>query len=175
MITLVTPFPQEHVSFLWSWLNEFPLANFDDSAPTNVKELAMQISHRSDDGDILWEVQSNSVAVGAIGFRQVTPELGVFRGICFTQYVHGTGIPREAVSVVLDSAFNIGVQAVRAEYFASNKRVQRFLEKFGGTVCDYIRCGSLQNGVPIDWKVTEILQPDYVAIRRNQKQDVKSD
>jgi len=161
-ITLTSPFPPEHVPLLWSWLHQFPQYNFDDSQPRDAQELEAMIWWRQEDGEVIWEVKLDDLPVGAIGYKKLTPEEGLFRGICFTSSVHGLGIAYYAVSQALNIAFRDGTQVVKAEFFAHNYRIQKLLEKLGGTVSDYITCGSIQNGKLIDWKVVEITQLDYL-------------
>lgn len=74
----------------------------------------------------------------------------------------------------LNIAFRDGTQIVRAEYFAHNQRIQKLLEKLGGTVCDYISCGSIQDGIPIDWKVTEIRNGDFFRTISESRVNTKS-
>jgi RimJ/RimL family protein N-acetyltransferase len=160
MVTLA-PFPLKDIRLLWEWLLEEPACNFDDNGPTNIHELLELVRWRINDGELLWETRLGNNPVGAVGYRQLDPDTGVFRGIVFARSVHGKGIAKEAVSKVLKTAFDSGTKIVRAEFFASNKRIQRFLEKLGGTVSDYITCGSMQNGIPIDWKVIDVTDADF--------------
>jgi RimJ/RimL family protein N-acetyltransferase len=161
-ISLVSPFPVEHIPVLWAWMNEYRHLNFDDGGCRSAHELGAQIYWRELSGEIVWEVRDDGTPIGAIGYRKVSRTLGEFRGICFTSCVHGTPATYEAVAFALRIAFSDGIKAVRAEVFAHNQRVQKFLAKLGGVVIDYIPSGSIQNGVPIDWKVVEVTASDFL-------------
>lgn len=160
-VSLVAPFPPAHVPILWSWMSEHKTSNFDDGGPKSALDLGAMLQQRAQDGEHQWEVRVDGVPVGFIGYRQLDPTLGAFRGIVFTSSVHGSGVARNAVSQALQGAFAGTTKRVRAEYFANNRRIERLLEKLGGKVIGYIPCGSMQNGIPIDWKALEIAADDY--------------
>jgi RimJ/RimL family protein N-acetyltransferase len=162
-IRLVTPFPVEHAELLWSWLMEKPEQSFNDFGPKNIRELAEQTIQRIIEGEIISEVLFDGTPVGAIGYNQVTEEIGVFRGIVFTESVHGTGVPFAAVSMVLDAVFKAGTQKVFARCFETNKQVAKFLKKLGARDEDLEAGTTICGGCVVAWKVVSIKYGDFVS------------
>lgn len=111
---------------------EFPSSNLDDSGPKTAVELGESLRAKQKAGEKVYLVVYRGRPVGAIGYAQTSPDEGRFRGICFTREVHGSGVPFQAVRMVLDQAFNSGTRIVGAVVFADNVRVQKFLKKLGG-------------------------------------------
>ena len=163
---LIFPFPREHYYLLWSWLQEFPVCNFDDDGPRDLTQMARFMEDLRKRGRQMWEVVQSGQPVGIIGYEQETPTVGCFRGICFTKSVHGTGIPLMAVAEVLDKAFTVGTEKVRAEYFADNLRVRAFLQKFGAVDEQLVNSERLRGGKVVAWRVVGISACDF---QRNQR------
>lgn len=149
-MTFERPFPPEHYPLLWSWLNEFPDANLDDSSPRSLEQLAASIRIREDQGEQIWAVLQSGRPVGVIAHRAIAEGVEKFCGICFARVVHGTGIPQRAVRAALGRLFDSGIETVAAVYLTDNVRVHRFLRALGAT-CEVARPGLAQRrGEPID-------------------------
>jgi RimJ/RimL family protein N-acetyltransferase len=163
MAVTLRPFPETDIGLLWEWMHEYPDLNFDDGGPQTQQELAALLWSRIEDSESQWEVLADGQPVGFIGYRHISRRTGALRGIVFSRAVHGTGVARQALIQLLTKAFEDGADVVKAEFFSHNHRVQRFLEKLGGTIVDYIFCGSTQDGIPIDWKALEITAAAFKA------------
>jgi RimJ/RimL family protein N-acetyltransferase len=150
MLEIVSPFPREHYLLLWSWLNEFPLRNFDDYGPTDNFDLAVEMEARIQRGERTWMVSFEGKPVGAVGYKPVTDRMGYLHGICFTKSVHGKGIAKNALLTILDELFESGVDKIAAEYFVSNARVSNFLRGLGFIQEGYLRRATMQSGELID-------------------------
>jgi RimJ/RimL family protein N-acetyltransferase len=156
VLELLAPFPLDHSPLFWSWLQENPSANFDDSGPKDAGELRALIDRRLGAGEQAWEVLADGEPVGAIGYIQCSPSVGGLRGMCFAQRVHGTGVSLRAMRLLLSLAFARGTKTIEAFYFASNARVERFLAKLGFGDIEVISSGSTQQGRLIDWHKASI-------------------
>ena len=117
---------------------------------------------RVNDGQEIWEVLKDDIPVGAIGYAETARGIGMFKGICFTKSVHGTGVAREAVSRVLEKVFSEGVGIVYARFFWDNHRVKRFLEKLGMELLMRSHSNVLRNGKVIQWELGSITADGYV-------------
>jgi RimJ/RimL family protein N-acetyltransferase len=155
-ISLISPFPAEHIHLLWGWMCEDRLASFDDSGPRSLDEFRHHMACRVNDGQEIWEVLKDDVPVGAIGYAETAKGIGMFKGICFTKSVHGTGVAREAVSRVLEKAFSEGVGIVYARYFASNTKIARFLARFAAERLMRSNSNVLQGGKIVTWELVSI-------------------
>lgn len=132
MVSLIKPFSLEHVHLLWQWMCESPSSNFDDGGPSTLEEFRKSFPERLDDDQTVIEVLDwRGVPIGAVGYRIISDEIAMLRGICFTRLVHGTGVAREAVSRILSELFESGIERVYAQYFATNFIIDRFLDKLG--------------------------------------------
>lgn len=132
-IELISPFPREHFATLWAWMAEFPSSNLDDGGPKNADELGKSLITKQQAGEKVYLVVYRGQPVGAIGYAQISPTDGMFRGVCFTRGVHGSGVAFHAVRLVLEKAFAGGTRTVLAYAFADNIRIRKFLRKFGAT------------------------------------------
>lgn len=159
MYRLITPFPPEHYTLLWDWANEFPLNNMDDSAPVNFNYFCVEMERRVERGETIWEIEAFGEPVGAVGYFPINREKGAFHGICFTQNVHGTGIPRLAVEEIIQKIFDTGVQQIRAAYFSDNIRISKFLKKLGAVEVAHIPRETTRKGQPIDMTTVAIFRP----------------
>lgn len=154
-LQLVTPFPPEHYSLLWGWLQQFPASNFDDSGPRTLEEFVASMGRRVLSGQTCYEVVHNGQPVGAIAFTMVgfIHQQAKFCGICFDQAVHGKGIALEAVRMVLREVFSRGAQSAMAVHFSDNIAVQKMFRKLGSY--RNARKGTL----PIAREVAKVLNP----------------
>ena len=134
-------------------MQQFPASNIDDYGPRNASELCDVLRERVQAGETLHEVGANDALVGVIGFQQITPRLGLFRGICFDRGVHGSGIPAMAVRQFLHERFGEGTEKIQAFYFASNHRVRAFLKKLGAVDEGYLSRQTLVKGKPADMRL----------------------
>lgn len=136
--------------------------NFDDMGPRNITELTRQIGQQEALGDVITEVIYQGNPVGAVGYLEVTPELGTFRGIVFTKAVHGTGVPFAAVAMVLEDAFNNGTRKVFSKSFEDNIAVCKFLKKLGAQDEEGIDAGhTTRGGAAVKWTVASIRADDF--------------
>ncbi len=163
-ISMIEPFPPEHYCLLWRWLREFPEQNFDDAGPKTLEELEQSIKERYRAGHTLIEVLANEKPAGLIGYQQVSLDVGIFRGICFTQSVHGSGIPIQALREFLESLFDGQTEKVYAQYFSFNRRVGRFLQKLGATLCgEALISMSKQHGEPLSYTEVVISHESFLC------------
>lgn len=130
VVSLVSPMPASWIPLLWSWLHEVPDAHFDDYSPTRLDAFEVEMRRRLA-RERSWGVCLDGEPVGVIGYVPLTPRLGVFHGLCFTEAVCGRGVARVAVSAVLAELFAAGVEKVCAYFFSQNHRVDRFFQKLG--------------------------------------------
>lgn len=125
-------------------------------------------------GEYLWLVLSDGVPVGAIGMSKAGHERK-FAGICFTESVHGTGIPLEAVSMVLEAQYRRNIYLVQINCFESNKRVIRFFEKLGAVTIDTVPSENTQNGKMVLWRRMVITADDFQSYRGRAVNQVRRD
>jgi RimJ/RimL family protein N-acetyltransferase len=157
----------EEVKLIWAWLNEFPRYNFDDYAKRTEQEFAEHIAQRVEAGHILMMARYLGEPIGVVGMQVLSDRLAIFRGICFTKSVHGTGVPREAVRHFIDFFFHRGIQKIHAQYMADNGRVRTFLKRMGATDEALFHSETMRGGKPIDvrsvaffakhWKKDEVI------------------
>lgn len=145
-------------------MHEIPDSNFDDSGPKSVEELARSSIARQQAGEKLYLVLYGGRPVGAIGYAKVTEIGGVFRGICFTQDVHGSGVPLAAVKMMLKEVFDGGVQSVVAIVFADNFRVRWFLNKLGALAIVSELKDAIRGGKPVRLRAYRIQACDFYAL-----------
>lgn len=165
---LFNPFPEEHYSLLWAWLNENPDQNFDDGGPRSLVEFSDEMRYRKRHGQVMWEVIQSGQPVGAIAY---SPARQIFRGICFAKAVHGTGVAEWAVREVLRGIFESGTKVVWAEFFSDNLQVRRFLQKLGAVDKQRIMSKTTRGGLFIDWSVLEIKSHDFFRTDDRQGSD----
>jgi RimJ/RimL family protein N-acetyltransferase len=159
VLTLVSPMPAEWWPKLWSWLQEQPDANLDDYSPRTYDEFADEMIARTEAGERSWGVEIYGHPVGAIGYKPLTPRLGMFHGICFTREACGTGIARAAVREVLDTVYAEGVEKVCAYFLADNRRVGRFFQKLGAVTEGVQVAQTMQLGKRKDLKLVALFNP----------------
>jgi|SRR5579864_8788951 len=147
-----TPFPAEAISLVWDWMNEFPLANFDDYGPNNLAEFVEEMADRSL-RESSWIVLADGDPVGYVGYIPITQRLGTFHGICFTKRVHGSGVAHEAIASILRDLYRLGVEKVAASFFSDNLRVGRFLTSLGAVDEGLLREHTLRNGEKMNMRV----------------------
>src|SRR5579883_279284 len=148
-VALCAPFPAASIPQLWAWLQEFPDANFDDDGPRTLEEFTAQMQARIG-SERTCGAEAHGELCGAIGYRQLDPQAGLFRGICFARRVHGTGIARAAVSQVIAQAFAEGTQRIYALHFADNVRVHRLLLALGARAQAVLPRWTRRHGQPLD-------------------------
>lgn len=130
--------------------------NFSDDGPRSLAHMEIDIQRRQGDGESIYCVLLKREPIGVIAHKPVVAgAMERFNGICFAEKVHGTGIPLEAVSLVLERIFNTGVGMVAAAYFADNARVEAFLKKLGATYST-VGGSARRNGVTVDTKQSMI-------------------
>jgi RimJ/RimL family protein N-acetyltransferase len=169
--TIITPFDPEHLEDLWSWLQQYPLANFDDYGPKDYKAFSLEMCGRwrvtDEDGTAIgfcdacayyrpaersWGIlDSSSELCGCIGFLPFTPRSGTFHGIVFGKgrLTHDEKIA--AVREILAELRAAGLERIEASFFAHNLKIARFLSELGfeheGTKVSH----TLQDGMPVDF------------------------
>lgn len=158
-VELESPFPPEVLLLVWQWMLEFPEQNFDDFGPRNVAEFIDQIERRDKAGERMWMVKHEGRYVGFIGFIPATPRVGTFH-VCFAREVHGKGIAREAVLLMLRMLFAEGVEKVQAAYFADNWPVRRFLKKLKAKDEGFLIGQTTKRGLPIDMYMVALFKGD---------------
>lgn len=147
--TILNPFPLDQYGLAWQWLNEFPLANFDDYGPKTQAQFVTEMLRRAEYETIVG-IESAGELVGIVGYLPLSPRSGWLHGICFTSKTHGTGLPYLAVKEVLDGQFANGVEKISASYHADNARVRDFLWKLGAVDEGYLKHETLRGGRPLD-------------------------
>lgn len=130
-IQLVSPFPGRDYHLLWSWLHEFPLNNFDDTGPTSLAALAVEIGRRRDAGETILEVVYAGQPIGVIGFASISSDCAALHGIAFAKSTHGSGVPRAAVSMAFEKVFAAGIKSIVGAHFSDNIGIGKFLAKLG--------------------------------------------
>lgn len=164
-LQLVTPFPREHYGLLWGWLNEDKEKNFSDDGPRTLEALKLNVAERQKEGETIYEVLLEGEPIGVIAHKPVVDGIMErFNGICFTEKTHGTGVPFEAVAMVLDRIFKTGVSMVAAAYFADNLRVEAFLKKLG---FGYSTAGgsAWRNSKTVESRQSMVYVEDFMAVR----------
>mgnify|MGYP001616950911 FL=1 len=153
-VQLVSPVPAWwYRPLVWAWLRERPDLNFDDHGPQTVAEFEVEMQRRVDAGERTWGVYADGAPCGLIGYLPITATVGSFHGICFTEPVHGTGVPQAAVRRVLGELYLSGVEKVSASFFATNVRVHRFFLGLGATDEGVLRAQTRQHGRPMDLRL----------------------
>lgn len=152
------------VPLLWEWLQEFPLANFDDAGPRSVAELALEVERRLTSGERLWGVRKDGQLAGAIGYAPATERTGALHGIVFPQGRLTRSEKREAVSLALRGLFAFGVEKVSAAYFADNQKIHRFLQDLGAVEEGLLRRQTLRKGVPVDLRLIAIFTEKFKCL-----------
>src|SRR6266478_518349 len=138
VIRIESPFPWEHLSLAWKWINEYPERNLDDYGPRTFADFVSEIYARHAAGELTWCVYKEGQPCGIIGYKPWTPHCGTFHGICFTQSAWGRETTATAVKLVLDQLFSGGVQKVSAFFFADNVKINRFLCDLGAVQEGYL-------------------------------------
>lgn len=144
-IELVSPLPPEYYSLVWRWLGEHPANNQDDFSPKTYAGFQVDMDLRQEREDVFL-VLSDGKPVGAIGFCPMTPHAGMLHGILFSKSVHGTGVAKRAMQMLMEKLFASGLQKISASYYQHNARVGRFLEKLGFRVEGLMVDQTLQDG-----------------------------
>lgn len=152
-------FPYHRLPELWSWLQQFPAANFDDSAPPDYESFRSQQLGYAGTARQLWGVEIDGELLGAIGFERLSRRTAQFRGICFDRSAHGSGAPRMAVSLLLGQAWQSGYQKISAHYFAHNRRIRSFLQALGAVDEGYLKQETTQGGKPVDVRAVAFFAP----------------
>lgn len=160
MVTVLSPFPAIFVPRLWRWLQDVPLAHFDDDGPTTLDAFTATLSARAAT-ERTWAILCEDRAVGYVGYQPMTARTGTLHGICVTREVWGTGVAADGVQQVFDELFASGVEKISATFFADNTRVRRFLEKQGAVVEGRLVAQTVRGGVPIDLTVVGIFNPAF--------------
>lgn len=155
MISLSPAWPRHYLHF-WSLLNEFPEANFDDYGPKDITSFSREMQRRKTAGELLYTATMALSKVGYIGVQPITERLAAFHGICFAASVQGTGIPKQAVQMVIDDLFALGIQKISASFFAHNERVRRFLVSLGAKEEGLLKSHTMQQGKAIDMRLMAI-------------------
>lgn len=173
MFKIVTPFPAHHLELIFTWAMEYPSANLDDYAPKTSKECLQALQYRfgvrdedgtavggeNDNPERSWAIYvgegpaypyDGTKPCGLVGYLPMTPRLGVLHGILFSQGKIGREDRRAALGQIISELFGSGVEKISASYFASNRKVHKFLEDLGFIPEGIFRKHTLQNGVPID-------------------------
>lgn len=158
----LVPFPPASIPDAWRWLNEFPKSTLDDYGPKTEKEFAVDLLRRVKSGQIVLGAKHQGVCVGIIGFQQVTPRMGHFAGICFSKEVHGKGVARAALSLLMNTLWAAGLEKIEAVHFADNQRIFRLLCKLGGFSEGLLLKHALRDGRAIDCRVVGFLRPEAV-------------
>ena len=148
-ILLVFPFKREDLPLLWEWVQEFPQANFDDSGPRDYTVFERIMTDRIQN-EVTCGVILDNTLVGIIGYKPTDEHSGSFHGICFAHAIHGRGVATKAVRTFIAKLYAGGVEKISAQYFASNRRVRRFLKNLGAKDEEYVRDATAQNGLPMD-------------------------
>ncbi len=158
-VTLVSPFPPGDLYLAWAWLNENEDANFDDYGPPRYAEFERQMLERAKT-ERTWGVIHAGKLCGIVAYLPITPRLGTWHGICFVSEVHGTGIARAALRVIIKELFDSGVEKITASYFADNSRVERFLLALGAEYEGTLRKHTMRHGQAIDMRVVGFFKGD---------------
>lgn len=167
MIELIEPFPESDYPLLWGWLNEIRENNFDDSGIKFFSDFAEDMKRRYAAGYRAIEVVHSGKPIGVIGYEQISIDVGMFRGICFTQFFHGTGIPLTAVSQFIEAVFDGNTKEIHVQYPQSNGRVRNFLQKLGFLELLHVSpSNNTRNGQPILW--TGALLSENAFLRSNR-------
>lgn len=138
--------------------------NFSDDGPRSLAHLEIDMLARAKE-ETIYCVLSEGAPIGVIAHKPVVEgAMERFNGICFTEKTHGTGVPLEAVSMVLDRIFKAGVVMVAAAYFADNQRVEAFLKKLGA---QYSTVGgsARRGGLTVETKQVMIHVDHFMALR----------
>ena len=146
----LAPLPPEAHHLLWGWLNEFPKANFDDTGPKDLEEFLNMLLAGAQLGVKIVGARHEDEWVGAISVVQTGPTSAMFKGICFTKSVHGSGIPQLAVKGVIQTLRERGIRKIRAQYFADNRRIHHFLKRLGFTEEAYLKDEAPRGGRELD-------------------------
>jgi RimJ/RimL family protein N-acetyltransferase len=148
-VELVKPFPEESLQNAWEWLRQFPDSNFDDYGPTTFKEFEVEMKNRAK-REKTWGVLNNGFLCGMIAYWPLTLRLGTFHGIVFSRAVHGTGVAKRAVRMVLEELFSAGVEKISVNYFSETPKIGPFLRSLGFFQEGRLREHTLQHGRAID-------------------------
>ncbi len=151
---------------LWSWLLQFPSANFEDTAPDNLEDFKRAYKSMATGVRQLWGVEVDGALLGAIGFEPLSRRTGMLRGLCFDQSAHGSGAPLAAVRKFLDLCWASGFRKISARYLASNRRAQAFFKKLGAVQEGYLKGDAEQQGKPIDVRIITFFSPALPSVTK---------
>lgn len=141
--------------------------NFSDDGPRSLAHLELDVLARQKE-ETIYCVMLDGEPIGVIAHKPVVAGIMErFNGICFTEKTHGSGVPFEAVAMVLERIFKSGAIMVAAAYFADNLRVEAFLKKLGA---QYSTVGgsARRGGVTIDTKQAMIHVDHFQALRSSR-------
>jgi len=148
---------------VWQWLQEFPLANFDDFGPKSVADLVIDVQRRIARGERVWVAWRNCAPIGIIGYAPVNSYCGMFHGICFAEEWHNTGVAQAAVGKVIDEIFATSQQKISASFFRDNERVHSFLHGLGFTFEGLMTRQTLRGGKPVDMLLLALFKEDWLC------------
>lgn len=162
MTISIAPLEDEALPLVWVWLHQYPSANFDDYGPKTYGEFVDQMRKRRTLETILC-VSAAGEPVGVVAHTEVARGIRMFRGICFTKEVHGTGIPRDSVAQILHGMFTSGTWEVCAKYFYDGTHIRRFLQHFGA-VDRWPLSSTLRDGESIEVRKVAISKDRFMAL-----------
>jgi RimJ/RimL family protein N-acetyltransferase len=96
-------------------------------------------------GETSWAVLADGDVVGAVRLKRIPGSNAAEVGLWLTRAARGRGIGRGAVTSALAEARARGVEAVRADTTATNRRALAVLAALG------FECTSVEDGVVIAW------------------------
>lgn len=155
------PMTLDDSALVWAWLWQQPQWNVDDGSPKTLEEFRVGLEQRFAANEsariVLWP---DNEPCGVVGFSDMGHGVGMFRGVCFDEAVHGRGIARAAIAQMLSSWFDGGYRKVVAAFFAHNQRIARIFRRLGAVGEGLLVAQVKQQGHPIDMQLVAFFKPE---------------
>jgi len=158
-VDLISPFPANQVSRLWSWLHSFKTTNFADGSPQSLEEfipwtltrLMNVLSYGVIDKNNILNMKHEVPMIGFIAIEPATAETAYYH-VASTRRAHGKGLLSEATQLAIRDVFDQIPPLLRigAAIVPWNKKARTFVEQEGFQYEGRIRHAALQKGKPID-------------------------
>lgn len=152
-VMVTTDFPKTHIESAWNWLQEYPLANFDDYGPTTLEQFRAEFDSRIQSGETIFGVKKDGKYEGFIAYKPLSPDVGTFHGICFSQGFFTPEEKRDAVKLAMSHLFERGTRKICASYFANNSKIAALLADLGFIHEGTLRAQTRQHGALLDMEM----------------------
>lgn len=159
IVDVVSPLPPAWLGLVWLWLQQYPLRNFDDGAPTTLGAFVTHLAALEEAGVRSWGVSADGVPAGAVWFHPMTGRVGRLPFV-FSDRVWGTGVTRAAIAQITAALFAThGTDKIVFAPFADNTRCIAFLTRIGAVHEGLLRAHDVRRGEAIDISLMAMFRP----------------